>query len=302
MSNEFSSISSSFANKGKGRDYGKWTKNREIAAIEAAIEFHPFELESDEKETALENVCNEVNDTDPEYKKLGKLAIDRKIKSLIKATKEKTMSGITYGTGSNDSETRIEHLVCSLISLMERHEESKAEDNEDAIRALAQKLYEEDYIIMSSKRGMERRKSPSVSQVDNSQMLLGSSAAIADIISEFEDEDEVLDGPHLKRVYANEKMAQKMKAVKAIEAASVSIAKFAEKQEEHLQEQKRTNQDLQAALDRLHVMQNDTRRLMDNDMQRLMHNQNVLLERLSNQFPAMPPQYPPSFPDNTSRH
>ncbi|KAI9003055.1 hypothetical protein CLU79DRAFT_841464 [Phycomyces nitens] len=216
----------------------------------------------------MENVYNAVNQTDQECKKLGKTAIDRKIDSLTKAMKEKIVHDLTYGTGSNDSETRLEHLVCSLISLMERSEESRAMADENLAKAAAKKRVEQAYL--------------------NSD----------------DDEDEMLGEPQSKRARMNpgsymsskkhdlevimkttgEKMAHEARAINIMERASATIAKYAEKQDGLLEEQKKTNQRLLAVLETQNIMQQQSL-LLHTDLRGMIGNLNAFLEKANRQLP-----------------
>ncbi|KAI9016465.1 hypothetical protein CLU79DRAFT_764043 [Phycomyces nitens] len=218
--------------------------------------------------------------------------------------KEKIVHDLTYGTGSNDSETRLEHLVCSLISLMERSEESRAMADENLAKAAAKKRVEQAYLVSNSQCGMERRTTSFADEINVNQMLAGGPDMVFDRTSEDEDEDEMLDGPQSKRARPNpgsylsskkhdlevilkttgEKMAHEVRAINVIERASATIAKYAEKQDGLLEEQKKTNQRLLAVLETQNIMQQQSLQL-HTDLRGMIGNLNAFLEKANRQLP-----------------
>ncbi|KAI9012560.1 hypothetical protein CLU79DRAFT_769807 [Phycomyces nitens] len=213
--------------------------------------------------------------------------------------KEKIVHDLTYGTGSNDSETRLEHLVCSLISLMERSEESRAMADENLAKAAAKKRVEQAYLVSNSQCGMERRTTSIADEINVNQMLAGGPDIVFDRTSD-DDEDEMLGEPQSKRARSymsskkhdlevilkttGEKMAHEARAINVMERASATIAKYAEKQDGLLEEQKKTNQRLLAVLETQNIMQQQSL-LLHTDLRGMIGNLNAFLEKANRQLP-----------------
>ncbi|KAG2199339.1 hypothetical protein INT47_012973 [Mucor saturninus] len=132
--------------------------HRELAAIKGMIEFRPFEAKSGEVTSAWNKIFRKVNKVNGHLKQLSDNAIKNRIKNLIEEVKVKLNNDLTYGTGSNDSETTLENRVLDLISLMKKNEESKTKGNEDAAKTSAEKRRLQCVVVLQSRQGINKGK------------------------------------------------------------------------------------------------------------------------------------------------
>ncbi|KAG2211241.1 hypothetical protein INT47_006361 [Mucor saturninus] len=244
MSQQFINATTS-STESETKAYGQWSYQRELAAIEGMIEFRPFEAKRGEVTTAWNKIFRKVNKIDGHLKQLSDNAIKNRIKNLIEEVKEKLNNDLTYGTGSNDSETTRENRVLDLISLMKKNEESKTKGNEDAAKTLAEKRRLQCHVVLQSRQGINKGKK--ISKMDDNRHKSDD-----EVMSSDEVEDCMGYELPLKEIEAKRDLTILMKTVEkertlqseksnVLKLAASSIEKYAGRLEQSLNEQRLIN-------------------------------------------------------------
>lgn len=96
---------------------GRWSYERHLAAIDAMINYRPFEKHHTSALASWDKVFESVNNTSPDLVPLGSSAIRNYVikarKDVIR--KERTERG---GTGTNDSESTLDNRILYLNELV----------------------------------------------------------------------------------------------------------------------------------------------------------------------------------------